>query len=294
MDVSFPPEQPFEVGGISHSRRLLSDVFLLYREQFRRWFGITAPTSLAAAVILLMADQQVRAVFQSIPRGQIPFHLAELAETFVLRFGGFFIAWFLGAFALGAIATVVSNLTSDDHEVWRSDSHQLACEHLGALFLVALLTFCLFLVGMLLVEVAALAIVREVGWSHFSRFSVATALIGYVIVASIVSWFGMAIPLILRANIGAWAALKKSMQVSNGYEGFLFLLVIESLVGSYVGLYATYYGLALLLPASIRYAAWYGWVVYFVGALASAAVQPPIFIGFALLAEKSQTEPANA
>jgi hypothetical protein len=206
----------------------------------------------------------------------------------LLRFGGFFVAWLLGAFALGAVATTVSNLNVDDDEVWRHDSHQQAREHLGPLLLVSLLTFCAFIALIWAVGVVTFAIIRVAGWTRFSQFNLATVLLGYVIVSSIVSWFGMAIPLILRGNTGVWAALKRSLQLSNGYEFFLFLLVIESLVGSYVGWYATHYGLALIFPAHIRYTIWYGWIVYFVGILASAAVQPPMFIGFSLLAEESR------
>src|SRR5258708_26291807 len=108
---------------------------------------------------------------------------------------------------------------------------------------------------------------------------------GSVIVASIVSWFGAAIPLVLRTKIAVWAALKRSVELSNGYEWALFLLVVESMVGSYIGWYAVHYGFRLLLPDSLRYTAWYGWVVYIVALLASAALEPPIFIGFSLLAD---------
>ena len=289
MDVSFPPEQPFEAGGISRSRRLLSEVFVLYRQNFPRWFAITAPTSLAAAFVLLMADQQIKAIFKSIPQGQIPFHLAELAETLIVRFGAFFIAWLLGAFALGAIATAVGNFDADNEEVWVPDSHQRTREHIGAVFVIALFTFCGMIVGMLGVGIVTSAIVRMVGWVRFSRFSLAAGLAGYVVVASILSWFGTAIPLIVRGNIKVWPALKRSLYLSNGYEALLLLLIVESLVGSYVGWYAVQYSFALFAPISFKYSAWYGWTLYFAAALASAAVQPPIFIGFSLLAERNPT-----
>jgi hypothetical protein len=160
VDVSYPPQQPFEVGGISPSRRLLNNVFNLYRQQFWRWFAITAPTSLIASVVLVVTDRQIREIFSHVPRYQIP-HLVDLAESFALRFGGFFIAWLLGAFALGAIATIVNNLDADDDEVWRHDSHQRTREHFGAVILIALLTFCSFLVGMVAVGVVILPIAKH-------------------------------------------------------------------------------------------------------------------------------------
>jgi hypothetical protein len=51
----------------------------------------------------------------------------------------------------------------------------------------------------------------------------------------------------------------------------------------------SHYGLALLFPAHLTYTAWYGWLVYFVTILASAAVQPPMFIGFSLLANNEHS-----
>ncbi len=148
MDLNCSSVQPVEFGGVPRPGSLLRDVYSLYGGQFRRWFFITAPTSLLASVVLLMADQRIRAIYRSIPRGEIQYHWSEIAESYVLRFGGFFISWFLGCFALAAIATVVNDLDHDDSdEAWRSDSYQKAREHFGSLFLAALLTFCAFLTG---------------------------------------------------------------------------------------------------------------------------------------------------
>ena len=208
MDVSYPPRQQFEVGGISRSRRLLTKVFILYQQQFPRWFGITAPTSLMAAIVFVIADRQIREIFNGISPHQMTSHLADLVVAFALRFGGFFIAWLLGAFALGAIATVANKLDAHDDEVWRHDSHQLTREHFGAVILIALFTFCMFLLGAAVVLMVTLAMGKVIGRAHFYRFNFAFSLAGIVIVAGIISWFGMAIPLILRGNIGTWAALK--------------------------------------------------------------------------------------
>jgi hypothetical protein len=141
-----------------------------------------------------------------------------------------------------------------------------------------------FVAGAAILGLVEFSLIRAVGWARFSRLNLVVGNVGYVVVASIVSWFGMAIPLILSADIGAWAALKKSLRLSNGYEGFVFLLVVESLAGSYVAWYAVHHGLTFLFPLQLRYTEWYGWLVYFVAILASAAVQPPMFIGFSLLA----------
>jgi hypothetical protein len=285
VETNYSSVQPVELGGAVQSRVSLKDVYTLYGSQFRRWFWITAPLSVLAAVVLLMADRYVNSVYGSIPRGELQDHWGEIAGASAVRCGGFFISWFLGCFALAAIATVVHGLDRDDNDgVWRSDTYQRAREHIGALFVAALFTFGVFVAGAAILGLVEFSLIRAVGWARFSRLNLVVGNVGYVVVASIVSWFGMAIPLILSADIGAWAALKKSLRLSNGYEGFLFLLVVESLAGSYVAWYAVHYGLTFLFPLQLRYTEWYGWLVYFVAILASAAVQPPMFIGFSLLA----------
>jgi len=287
MDPNYSTVESVELSGASRPGVLLKNVYAVYASQLRRWFGIAAPTSLLASIVLLMADQRIRAIYGGIPRGELQYHWAEIVEAFAVRVGGFFVSWFLGCFTLAAIATTVNGLKADDSsEVWKSDSYQRAREHFGGLLLTAALTFCIFLAGTAVFGFILSTLTRLVGWAHFARFNLVASLISYVIVASIVSWFGMAIPLMLSSDIGVWRSLKKSLKISNGYEGFLFLLVVESLAGSYVGWYAVHYGLSLLLPPQFQYTAWYGWLVYGLSILASAAVQPPMFIGFSLLAAK--------
>jgi hypothetical protein len=291
MDQNYLIVQPVEFGGAPRPRLQLKDVYKTYTAEFRRWLAITAPTSLLASVVLLMADRKIVQIFRSFPITQISFHMLEVAEGGSLRYGSFFISWFLGCFALAAIATVINGLNEgESDDVWISDSFQRARERFGPLLVTAILTYGIFLIGMAAAEVIISASIRVVGWARFSRYNYWASSIGVVVVGSIVGWFGMAIPLILADGTGVWSALKRSVKISDGYEVFIFLLICESMVGTYVAWYAVSYGLAFLFPAQLRYTQWYGWVVYFVTILASAAVQPPMFIGFSLLASERNTD----
>jgi hypothetical protein len=247
------------------------------------------PTTLLADVVLLWADRQAKTIFKGVPLFEILHHRDKVVEVYLLRFGSFFAAWFLGCFALATIASVVNRLEGESEvAAWIPDRHQRAREHLGAVFLVALITFCVFLAGFALSEFVQSAAVRVVGWRRFSRFSYATSLITVVTVASLVSWLGASIPLLVRGNTKLSAALKRSVELSSGYEGALFLLVVESIAGTLVAGYGTFYALHLLVPSTLRHAAWYGWAVTLVAVLASAAVEPPLFIGLSLLADPEQ------
>jgi hypothetical protein len=78
------------------------------------------------------------------------------------------------------------------------------------------------------------------------------------------------------------------VELSSGYEGALLLLVVESVAGSFVAGYITFYALHFFVPSDLRHTLWYGWVIALVTALASAAVEAPLFIGFSLLADPEQ------
>jgi hypothetical protein len=285
VDPNYLIARPVEFEGVPRPHLRLTDVYAVYTGQFRRWFAITAPTSLLGSAVLLMANRKISEIYRSFPVSQISQHTADVAKAYALRYGSFLISWFLGCLALAAIATVTNGLDKGErNDIWISDSFQRAREHFLPLFLAALSTFSIFLVGMAAIGFIVLALFRMLGGPSFARFGYGVTCFGFMVVASIVSWFGMAIPLILAQDMSAWAALKRSLKISNGREFFLLLLVSESMIGSYVAWYAVSYGLRFLFPSQLRYTEWYGWFVYFVTILASAAVQPPMFIGFSLLA----------
>ncbi|MGO9086820.1 MAG: hypothetical protein ACLQBK_16470 [Candidatus Sulfotelmatobacter sp.] len=253
-----------------------------------------APTSLLAAVVLLMASQQIKAISGSIPRGEVHYHLGEIAIMGLLRFGSFFLSWLLGCFALAAIATVTYGLDGgDDGAGWRHDSYTRAREHFGSILLFATISFCAYGVGGAGVLAIEGAVTRVVGWARFSRYNYPFVVIGLIAVGSIVSWIGTAIPLVIRNSTKLRAALKRSVEVSNGYEGALFLLVVESLAGSSLVWYVTLHGIGFLVPDPLRYSVWYGWLANLVGVLAAAAVEPPLFIGLSLLADSELFKPSS-
>lgn len=289
MEASYPPALQAEIENPPRPGLLLKDVHNLYRRNFTRWFKITAPTSLIAALLFYLTDAQVRSILRNVPIEPFHIYLPHLAGAFVVRFGGYFLSWLLGCFALAAIATEVNGLNVDDDDaVWRRDSHQLARERFGALAFIAAITYVAFLVGMAAAGIVCSAAVKVVGWHRFAPFNYAFWVASITILTAILSWLGPAIPFALERNTKILAALKKSIESSAGYEGALFLLVAESVLASYLAWYFTVMAMRSTVPVNLRNTSWYGWVVWVIVVLATAAVDPPLFIGFSLLAGRER------
>ena len=286
MDTSYSHALQAEGKDTAQPGLLLRSVHSLYFDQFRRWFGIMAPTSLLSGATLMLANQKIKAINASLHRGDILHQFDWIAVMGAVRYGSFFLSWLLGCFALAAIATAVNEFGRDvEAAAWRYDAYERAREHFGALISLTFITFVAFFFGMMAFGFVELTAYRIVHWPHFSKYNYPIVLVGTVIVASVVSWLSVAIPLSIKGDVRVKAALMKSVELSNGYEGALFLLVVESVAGSMLVWYAVVHGLPLFLPRDLLFTAWYSYLLNAAGVLAGAAIDAPLFLGLSLLAD---------
>jgi hypothetical protein len=278
---------------LPQSGLLLRTVHEIYHRQFWRWFGIMAPTSLLATTVLVLGEHGVAAIFSGIPRGGFLTHLPVVAEALLLQFARFFLAWLLACFALAAIATAFEDKPEDEEDVvWRHDSYQRARENLGRIFLIALVTFGCVVVGATGMLFVGLTIAKKLGLTGIGFYYPATT-VGMILIAGIVSWLGAAIPIVLRGEKSIATALRESVKLSNGYEGALFLLVVEILLGGLLAGLITIRALDFIVPSYLHYASWYGWLARLVGSAVAAALESPLFIGYSLLANPRLFKPAT-
>jgi hypothetical protein len=268
------------------ARALLQTVHHLYGKHFGRWFAITAPASVLASIVFLLCNDKATAILNSLPRGvEMLNHPWEMAESALLRLCGFFYSWLMACFVLGAIATVFKNVQSEyPEQAWIGDSYEAARENLRSLFTVAALTFAAAWAGTIAASLVGAAAGILGGPKHYLATAYIAGGAGYVLLLGALSWFGMAIPLVLWDGLAGGAALKRSVRLSDGHEAYLLLLTLESVAASYLTFLAVRYMAATLLTWYPLNWEWTSWLVTSIAILASAAVEPPMFIGFSLLA----------
>ena len=91
-----------EVGRIPQPGVLLRTVHAIYHAQFGRWFGIMAPTSLLAGLVLVLAAQQIKAINSAIPRGEVLLHKGDILVMGAVRYGQLFLVLVPGLFRAGS------------------------------------------------------------------------------------------------------------------------------------------------------------------------------------------------
>jgi hypothetical protein len=87
-----------------------------------------------------------------------------------------------------------------------------------------------------------IVLMRTVDRAYLRGASYWAALFGYLVVASVLSRFGTAIPLLIREPVSAWHALNMSVRLTRGHSGYLIVLAVESVAGSFLASLAIRYG----------------------------------------------------
>jgi hypothetical protein len=98
----------------------------------------------------------------------------------------------------------------------------------------------------------------------------------------IFSRFGLAMPAIILGNCRVGQAMFLSDELTERKWLTLGVLLVKSVVGGYLAGMCPFW-LASWIPAGASLPLWFPWVLRFASVAAVIVVEPPMFIGFALL-----------
>jgi hypothetical protein len=98
----------------------------------------------------------------------------------------------------------------------------------------------------------------------------------------VLSRFSLTVPAVVLDHSRVWQAIFRSDELTEGKWLTLAVLLAKSLIGGYIFV-ALPYWLSPWVPSHIANLAWYPWIQSTLSIIAIMLVEPPMFIGFAML-----------
>lgn len=280
----------------------VAEVIRTYHANFCLYFKIAAPAVIASTIAIVIAHHEVREFWRHVPRGlellahYTETHRAEMFEMSLINFSPVLVAWIAWAFAFGAICIALEeSVAGFNPSAWNSF---LNIRGRWSPFLRSSL---LLLVFVLVAEGASVVLEMGVFWLfhhqwHVRAVGVLGSVVSYGAVALgllVVSRFFLAIPAVLLDDSSVWHAMLRSDELTRGKWPNLAALLAKSLIGGYVAGMCPFW-IASFVRTSVPLPSWFPWILTIASVIAVSVVEPPMFIGLALLYLKVSPTPLVA
>jgi hypothetical protein len=274
---------------------LLDRIFSLYRRHLWLFVGIMAiPSMITVAMAFLLPSSQQPFPVAENGSGPDPAQLAGFAGGLIV---GILIMsvvyWVVYSIALGATSFAVSEVQQGrsatvrgsyqrmSGKIWRLIGIVLSI-FLRAFGLVVLLTMASTLVAIALGSFASPVLGGILG----GLFGVLGWLVGMGLAVWIILGYGVAIPAAILEDIRGREALKRSMLLTKGHRGKVFLILLLTSVLTYASIFifqGPFWLASAFLAAGNRSSVLLAYLSAISGGVAGAFVGPLMMIGLALL-----------
>jgi energy-converting hydrogenase Eha subunit A len=207
-------------------------------------------------------------------------------RTLAVRLPEFGLPWLMTAVAFAAVSSAILGNHAAENERRIADSYTSARERLGPILAVGLITFLVMVLGYAVVALCTQVIVSSPLAPKQHRVLVLEAVlgVGLALWVGLLSRAGLSIPYLMdHDGAGAWRAIKTSIRMSDGYEPFFIFLAVQTVLFSLLGPWLGRQALLRLWARGLISAPVYEWLRYSLDALAPAAVETVLFVGFTVL-----------
>jgi hypothetical protein len=271
--------------GDSHRvSQFVAEVLTVYHNHFWLFVKLTAPAVIIGFIAILTGGNEGREITRHIPRGVGAFgYKTPILEGILPTQLGFLISWIGFCVSFGAICSAVrqtaAGIIPSVHQCFAAVGSRM-----GPLLRISLLLYSilgvLFATAILLAVAPILVLSKhQVHPGFFTVRLVAFLALGSALL--IFSRFGLAIPALILDNRRVGSAMFRSDELTKGKWLTLAVLLVKSVVGGYLaGMFP--FWIAARIPVKIP-APWFPWLFTAASVAAVTAVEPTMFIGFALL-----------
>ena len=268
---------------VKHSSEFIAEVLRLYHRNLWTFIKFVAPAVLVGSFAVILGRKINLQIVDGVFRRGASQYRIELVEMQLVHLAALFTSWIVFSIAFAATCSAVHQLEAGS-PVSPKDCLLDVFARLGRLLGVC--TFlgflCMFIFAVTAVGVGALVWRTPVRHLHLSSsYFVVSLMVSWVLLV-LLSRFALAVPAVVLDGYKVGQSLFRSDELTEGRWPILAALVCKSYIGGYIAGLAPYWA-ARWIPESVPLPSWFSWCLYAASAAAVTLVEPPMFIGFALL-----------
>jgi len=271
----------------------IAEVLHVYHSQFWFFIKLTAPAVVLGYIAVIMGRNEGRDIARHLPQGfEMLGHQTEILKILFANAAGYVVSWTAFSFSFAAICSGVRQIEAG---VIPSvpDSFAAVRERMGSFLRLSLLLFALLLVSLAAAELSALGVLWVWRQREFrpSAFAIWVISGGFTSVGLLLlSRFGLAIPAFILDDCRVGEAMFRSDELTEGKWSTLAVLLAKSLIGGYCAGMCPFW-LAAWTLARVPLPHWFPWGLTVASVAGVTAVEPTMFIGFALLYSRMSAWP---
>ena len=264
----------------------------VYHGHFWFFARLIAPAVIAGYLAVMLSRYESREIARHLPRGiEMLTHKTEMLQMWLANIGGYLVSWLAFCFSFEAICVGVDGLMTGV-EVAPSDCFVQVRRHMAPFLRLSLVLFLLCAVGMSLSGFLSARILWAshrygVHPSHLITQVLSFSLAGLFLL--VLSRFALAIPALIIDHCTLAQALFRSDELTEGKWTVLAILLAKSLIGGYVAGMLPFWLAGWLWP----YLRLPGWSLSIASVAAVIAIEPYMFIGFAMMYTMTSTRPST-
>lgn len=294
--VILEPEFPKRAASVSSMPRsageFVREVVRVYHGHFWFFARLIAPAVIAGYFALMSGRHESREIARHLPRGiEMLTHKTEMLEMWLANVAGYLVSWLGFCFSFGAICVGVDRLMAGA-AVAPSDCFIEVRRRMGPFLRLSLMLFLLCAVAMALSGFFSASIFWLCHRYGVHPSLLITQVLSFSfmgLILLVLSRFGLAMPALIIDDCRLAQALFRSDELTEGKWIVLAILLAKSLIGGYIAGMLPFWLAGWLWP----YLRLPWWSLSIASVAAVIAIEPYMFIGFAMLYTKTSTRPST-
>ena len=269
--------------------RFIADTFGVYHQHLWLFIKLTAPAVFTGTVAYLAARHEVREVVHSVSWNSSTFGILLFLSS-LISMAGWAVSWLAFSFTFASICAVARQITRSDDLSART-ACRVVLSRFASFVRISLSLFLIFILLFGLAEVLTTTFIFRFLDSFIHQHPIVSFVLSFIAyggIALIVSRFALAVPAVVLDGFKVGQSFFRSDQLTERKWTILAILLTKSILGGYVaGMLPFWLAGWLPVPEFIWARWWFSWVLTGASILAVSWVEPIMFIGFALLYEKT-------